>query len=237
MKRFEVPPSMETFADTDPLGDDLLKVAEEGGPEARDALARTWITEGIPLAFRECPAVYDSMRVWLGDVLKVHPKLIGLTGSARFGSSFVASKVGRPFRPGSDLDIFVVSQTLFARYRADFVAWRNDFHSGVERPRSDRERRWWLDNAERVPRNISRGFIDVRFIPARTRYKAAQHTLDTMSNLVRKLAATPRSPSPPRATVRCYESWGALVRQVSLSLQRSGRSFGRLQHRRRTDGR
>ena len=224
MTPFEIPISMETFADTCPPGPDLLRVAYEGGDGACAALARTWISEGIPAAFGQCPAVYDSMRVWLANELHVHPKQIGLTGSARFGSSFVACEAGRPFRRCSDLDFFVVSESLFNAYRADFGTWRDDFRSGKVLP-TDAERRHWKSNAKRVPRNIKRGFIDVYLIPARPRYRMAQHTLDVMSRLVGKLGVTPRSPSPSKASVRCYGDWESLVNQMSLNLKSSGKTY------------
>lgn len=221
MTPFRIPSSMETFTDTCPSGNELLRVAHEGGPGACAALARTWVSEGIPAAFEQCPAVYDSMRVWLADELSVHPKQIGLTGSARFGSSFVARKAGRPFGPCSDLDLFVVSKSLFRAYSANFVAWRDDFRSGKIEPRSSKERGHWEVNARLVPRNMSRGFIDVRFIPSYPQYKMAQRTLDAMFRLKRKLKMTPCSPAPQKASVRCYESWSDLVKQVALSLEHS----------------
>ena len=222
MTPFEIPISMETFADTCPPGPDLLRVAHEGGDGACSALARTWISEGIPAAFEPCPAVYDSMRVWLANELHVHPKEIGLTGSARFGSSFVARKAGCPFGPCSDLDFFVVSEWLFDAYRTDFLAWRDDFRSGRVVPDTPKRQHHWKNNARQVPRNLSRGFIDVNRIPTLRSYETAQQTLDTMSRLVAKLGATPRSPSPKYASVRCYEDWRSLIDQMSLSLKRSG---------------
>lgn len=224
MTPFRIPSSMETFTDTCPSGTELLKVAHEGGPDACAALARTWISEGIPVAFERCPAGYDSMRVWLANELNVHPKQIGLTGSARFGSSFVGHRAGRPFGPCSDLDLFVVSKPLFRAYSANFIAWRDDFCSGMVVP-SNEERVHWPDNAKRIPRNMARGFIDVGFIPARRQYKMAQRTLDTMSRLVRKLTATPCLPSPRKASVRCYEDWESLVKQVALNLEHLSRDY------------
>lgn len=66
--------------------------------------------------------------------------------------------------------------------------------------------------------NINRRFIDVKMIPARPQYQTAQRTLDLMSRLVVKLKVTSRSPSPPKASVRCYESWRSVVKQMSISL-------------------
>lgn len=219
MTPFEVPPSMATFADPRPSACDLLSVAGEGGADACAALARTWITEGIPVAFEQCPAVYDSMRVWLADELKVHAKQIGLTGSARFGFSFVT---GQRFGPRSDLDFFVVSEPLFYAYRDEFSIWHDDFRSGRAVPNNKKEREYWKENARRVPRNLNKKFVDVNRIPSRMPYQTARQTLDAMSRLVRKLAATPCSPSPPKASVRCYRDWKSLVRQMSLNLNNLG---------------
>lgn len=222
MTPFDVPPSMDTFVNTCPSASDLLTVAKEGGSYACAALARTWISEGIPVAFKTCPAVYDSMRVWLADQLSIHAKQIGLTGSARLGSSFVAHKAGQPFGSRSDLDLFIVSETLFVAYCADFFTWRDDFRSGRVTAHNITEQRYWEDNAKEAPRNIKRRFIDVgRRIPSRRRYRTAQHTVNAMFQLVRKLKATPRSPSPVKASVRCYKDWESLVVQVSLSLEHS----------------
>ena len=212
---------MDTFTKVHPSGLDVLTMAYEGGSAACEALARTWITEGVPVAFSKCPAVYDSMRAWLADKLDIYPKQIGLTGSARLGSSFVANKAGRPFGPRSDLDFFLVSEALFTAYCDDFCNWRDDFSSDKVRPNNAKEREHWEENAKNVPTNIKRRFINVWMIPARPRYKTAQHTLDVMSHLVSKLKATPRSPSPARASVRCYENWGSLIKQVAISLKDS----------------
>ena len=226
MTPFEVPHSLETFADTCPSVSDVLAIANKGGSNACAALARTWLSEGIPVVFRDCPAVYDSMRVWLADRLSIHAKQIGLTGSARLGSSFVPKKAGKPFGPSSDLDLYVISETLFAAYRADFFTWRDDFRSGRVTANNAIEQGYWKSNAKETPDNIKRRFIDVgRRIPARRQYKTAQQTLNAMFQLIGKLKATPRSPSPVKASVRCYADWESFVEQVSLSLKYSSKNY------------
>ena len=217
---------METFTETQPSAHEVLRVAHEGGPEAGNALARTWISEGIPAAFEKCPAVYDSMRAWLANELGVHAKEIGLTGSARFGSSFTAKKEGRPFGPYSDLDLFVVSEALFSDLCSDFYAWREDYRAGRAKARSKGERRYWPANATEVPQGIkSRGLIDVFRIPSHTRYRTAQRALSTMYALVLKLRATPCAPSPKRASVRCYKDWDSMVGQMALNLVLNAQSM------------
>ena len=217
MTPFDVPPSLATFT-ARPSGQDVYEAARDGCSDTHLALARTWISEGIPVAFEECPAVYDSMRGWMARELDIHAKQIGLTGSARFGSSFSPRKVGRAFGPSSDLDFFVVSETLFRRCHADFRSWHADYRSLEVKPRNSRQRYYWRANAESVPKNIDRGFIDVSKIPAFPQYETAQRTLDVMSRLVWKLKEASKSPSPARASVRCYDGWTSLLKQMSLNL-------------------
>ena len=218
MTPFDVPPALVTLT-ARPAGREIYAAARDGCGDTHRALARTWISEGIPVVFEECPAVYDSIREWMAGELDIHAKQIGLTGSARFGSSFVRGKLDRAFGSCSDLDFFVVSETLFKRCCADFHSWCEGYRSHEVKP-NYRERDYWRENAKRVPRNINRGFIDVSKIPARRPYKTARRTLDVMSQLVRKLRETPKSPSPRRASVRCYDGWTSLVNQMSLNLER-----------------
>lgn len=217
MKPFDIPGSCADLKSTR-LSAHTLRAAARGGRKARITLAQLWITEGIPFAFADCPAVYDSIRMWLGRELKVHAKQIGLTGSGRHGESINPQEFGRPFDERSDLDFYIVSTELFGAYRCEFFAWLDDYKSGNVAPRGDRERGYWKDNERKVPRNIECGFIDVNRIPARARYSTAQRTLNLMSRLSRKLSNTPHSPSPRRASIRCFENWTGLIDRVSMNL-------------------
>lgn len=218
MKPFDIPGSCADLKSTQ-LSAHTLLAAARGGREARITLAQLWITEGIPFAFADCPAVYDSIRMWIGRELKVHAKQVGLTGSGRHGESINPQKFGQPFGGESDLDFYIVSTKLFSAYRHEFFAWLGDYKSGNVAPHNDRERSYWKDNGRNVPRNIECGFIDVNRIPARDRYSTAQRTLNLMSRLVQKLSNTPHSPSPRRASIRCFENWTSLIDRVSMNLR------------------
>ena len=223
MKPFAVPKSCVDLKCTR-LSAHTLRPAARGGRDARITLAQLWITEGIPFAFTECPAVYDSIRIWLGHELKVHAKEIGLTGSGRHGGSLNPHKFGQPFGKNSDLDFYIVSAKLFSAYRCEFFAWRDDYVSGKVRSHNNHEEGYWKENARWVPVNIKRGFIDVNRIPALDQYITAQSTLDLMSQLVKKLSNTPYSPSLPKASIRCYENWSSLIDQVSINLRQITRA-------------
>ncbi|AUR51906.1 hypothetical protein CUN60_06210 [Aquella oligotrophica] len=81
-------------------------------------------------------------------------------GSARIGQSLKPNQAGKPFDINSDLDLFVVSETLFELMVSDFNIWNSSFLSGMVIPRNNNERIFWSDNSARIPKNIQRGFIN-----------------------------------------------------------------------------
>lgn len=196
----------------------VLEAAYRGGEPARIAFARLWLSEGIPYAFRECPAAYESVRSWLSTWLNVHAKEIGVAGSARLGASLAPNKLGKKFGESSDLDIFIVSSNFFGELREEFRKWSFDFESRQIVARNDRELTFWRDNNARGPKLIDRGFIDQKMIPNLPQYPITKKTSQGMWLLIEKLRITPCAPNPKLASVRCYASWDSFVRQISLNL-------------------
>ncbi len=185
----------------------------------REVLVRLWLTEGIPFAFRDCPAVYDKARAWLGTCLRVCPKEITLVGSARLGFSLARASYGRAFGQESDLDLTIVSESLFREVSQTFENWRSDYETKIVQPPNDRVRALWDDNSRRGIQNVRRGFIDQWMIPNLNQYGLAQKLSQTMWVLQQKLAITPGAPKPKKASVRVYASWRSLVAQVTLNLR------------------
>ncbi len=202
----------------------LLQVAHQGGQVAREAIARLWLSEGIPSVFCICPAIYDSLRCWIAERLEVNVKEIGLVGSAQLGKSLDPKKLGALFADDeSDLDLFIVSRDLFKKLKEDFESWSAD----VEHQRFDfgqfdaekHERRFWKYNLKHNPENIRRGFIDAKKIPAFPNYPTAKKIQKTMEHLILKLKNTKDAPKPKKASIRCYISWDSFVQQNSLNLK------------------
>lgn len=220
MHPFLVPDSIRDLEAPYPSADRLLHAAA-GNRIARADLVQLWITEGIPYAFRDCPGIYASMRAWLGTRLDVHAKQISMTGSGRFGESWVPNKLGTPFGPQSDLDLFLVSSDFFVRVEENFLRWSNEYSRGEVRPRTEQETTYWDDHQRRGPDIIRRGFLDVRMVPTWHRYEIGQHVEDTMWRLKRKLEATPDAPVVRRASVRAYRDMKSLVDQESMNLYRA----------------
>ena len=183
------------------------------------AVARLWLSEGIPFAFRASPALYEEIRTWLASRLGVDPKEITIVGSARLGQSLDPRTLGAPFSAASDLDLTTVSQSLFDRLVADFNAWAADYETGVVHPGNSRERRFWDDNLKRGQDLIGRGFMDSKLVPLRERYGCARLIGQTMYLLLGKLHATSGAPPVSKADIRAYRDWGAYARQMAVSLR------------------
>ena len=222
MKPFKIKYPLQKLVEHYPDPQLLRRVVLEGGEEPRGVIARLWLSEGIPYAFRTCPAIYDTIRCWVGECLEVHPKEISLVGSARLGKSIAPNpkKFGKPYiNNKSDLDLFIISGNLFERLKEDFLNWRCDFESKRIYPGEGELMHHWEENYERVPKNIKRGFITAHMVPARPVYPTAQKIQETMEHLVKRLKNTCNSPHPERASIRCYDSWDSFVQQNLLNLK------------------
>ena len=218
MEPFRIASTLLKLSDPYPDPIALLDAAHKGGEQARIALARLWLSEGIPYAFRDCPAMYESVRSWLSNFLNVHAKEISVIGSARLGASLSPKKLGKPFDSSSDLDIFIVSKDLFDTLREEFRRWSFDFESCRLKASNDLEEGFWRDNNTRGPKLIHKGFIDQKMIPNRQEYPTTKTISQAMWLLVEKLKITQNAPKTKHASVRCYSSWDSFVRQICLNL-------------------
>lgn len=86
-------------------------------------------------------------------------------------------------------------------------------------PRNEREKKYWKDNAARVPYNVARGFIDPYKIPTFNQYPEAQIIANIIYLAHEKLKVTPGAPSIRRVSLRVYNDWGAFTRQLSVNLE------------------
>lgn len=161
MRPFDVSPALESLLEAHLSAEALLSAARAGNRGTRYALARLWLSEGIPHCFKARPGLYESLRGWLGYRLGVDPKEITLVGSGRLGFCLSPGPdLCRPFGEHSDLDLTVVSALMFKRMETTFTRWHADYAGGQVSPRNERERFFWEDNRKRVPSGLARGFID-----------------------------------------------------------------------------
>lgn len=218
MEPFKISPYLLDLTGTYPDIDMLVKAAKNGGDESKIAIARLWLSEGIPFAFQKIPALYESIRTWLGYRLDVNPKEISITGSGRIGKSLSPNKFGKIFDKDSDLDLFIISDYLFEKMKNDFEIWSLDYKEGIVKPK-EYELKYWDDNYSQVPKNIKKGFLNSDRVPNRENYKTIKIINQAMSDLKKKLEKTTNAPLIKKASVRCYKNWDSYVQQMLINLK------------------
>ena len=217
---FEVDSKLRDLLDHHPDADRLKEILLESSRRGREIFVRLWLTEGIPFAFRKCPAIYEDLRGWLGSRLEIHPKEISLLGSARTGFSMARPpEYGRGFSVHADLDFVIVSHELFSRFENTFNEFEEDYLNTTIIPRNEREHVFWKDNLEFGKRNLPLGFFDADKIPYFDKYPISQKVGQTMWVVVKKLEATSEAPKVKKASLRIYKNWQSLIERVSLNLR------------------
>jgi hypothetical protein len=220
MKPFNIPKALDPLIDTYPPLETIVAAIKGGDRDTYAALARLWLSEGIPYCFKNRPIIYEGMRTWLSRQLQVNAKEITLIGSGRLGFSLSPDEnLGRCFGECSDLDMTAISLALFERLGEMFRRWHADYLAGIVSPGFTRQGKYWEDNAMRVPSNLARGFIDSHKIPAFYRYPEAQVIASALYIAREKLKATTGAPRVRRVTLRVFRDWDSFIRQFSVNLQ------------------
>jgi hypothetical protein len=196
----------------------LLKVSlHDMQMHEKKGFIRLWLSEGIPFAFSNTPMLFEIIRVWLAKCLDIHPKMVTLVGSGRIGYSMDPKSFGQPFGDHSDLDFAIISEHLFISLSEEFQQWKKDFAEGVVVAKNYNQKRLWIENCERLPNNIARGFLDVKKIPWLYRYPTAKKIGNTLWKLHKKMEVTKIAPNV-KASIRTYRDWEAFINQKLLSL-------------------
>jgi hypothetical protein len=178
--------------------------------------------EGTPYAFSDVPMLYEIIRAWLSSQLEVNPLEIKLIGSARTGFSMAPPpEFGKPFGSSSDLDIAIVSSSLFLKCKVAFEQWHADYKLGVVSPRNAREKSFWDENMVVGSSSLERGFLDPNKIPTFNRYPIAQSIAQSMWLLKSKLALSPSAPIIRKATIRVYNNWHSFHKLVRTNFNRA----------------
>lgn len=78
-----------------------------------DVLAKVFLLEGLPIVFSDSPMRYLIFREQVADRFKIGYQDVCIVGSAKLGFSPSPHKFGIPFSETSDVDVVVISQSLF----------------------------------------------------------------------------------------------------------------------------
>ncbi len=221
--------SSEWFAQLKTAYPDPADWKTKGQIRKRDVFrfARLWMTEGIPYAFVDKPAVYELAREAFADRLHVHPKEVSISGSGRLGFSLASTKFGKPYVSArSDFDLFLVSAAWFSKLKSDAELFVARFSSGLAAPRNEPERTFWEDNVVRIPDHISRGFVNQAYVPSFDRYPNAQACYAACISFQRIVSAELSAELVRRVSVRVYRDWEAVESQIGGSLVYALRETG-----------
>lgn len=149
---------------------------------------RLHLFEGAPYFLRDKPLVYEMGREWLSCRLDILPKDILVIGSSCIGFSMAPPPdFGRSYTEKSDIDLSIISNSLFERLVNVFIQWKKDYEEGVVSPRMA-EVNYWNANKVTVAKNIERGFIDTYKIP--NRYEQSIKVSDSLWRLGKKIQLT-----------------------------------------------
>lgn len=80
-----------------------------------DVLAKVFLLEGLPFVFSKSPMKYLIFREQVADRFSIGYQDVCIVGSAKLGFSPSAHKFGVPFSETSDVDVVIISSTLFDR--------------------------------------------------------------------------------------------------------------------------
>lgn len=156
---------------------------------------RKHITTGEPAGIEG--AAYFELRQQVADAFKIHPNSVVAVGSSRTG--FSLKNKGdpkaryRPFGSGSDIDVAVVSPSLFQSY------WDAVF--GLVRVNQS----WTLDNGKTFARDLFCGWVTPQHLPTLPRFENARFWTELFDGITRSRICGIR---PVKA--RLYRDWTRL---------------------------
>ncbi|MBC3434005.1 hypothetical protein HU735_01155 [Pseudomonas sp. BW16M2] len=201
-----------------PESHEFKSIIETSSKYDFESLARLWLSEGIPFAFKEQAGVYDEMRFWIASVLGVSSVDVTLQGSGRIGFSMAPHKFGNTFGDSSDFDLSIVDKGLFDRCGDELQDFKKAFESGrIESAAKAKVHR--VDFCKRLDNLIRLGYINTFQAPSLKDYTPTILKIkDTMYRAGEKLKVTPGVPQFTSLNARLYRSWDDLVDRVATNL-------------------
>lgn len=167
---------------------------------------------------------FELLRETLARQLGLDPSDVSLVGSSRLGFSLSPRHPLRPFCPGeSDLDLFVVSESLRQRLKAEYFEGEKFWKSGAVSITEGRCKTL-QGNTQVVRNSLKRGYIDTNKVPVFAPDYVPRKTLDCalilrqIDESLEQLDTVPRL--APTRSVRVYSTWDAAMKQNITNMQR-----------------
>lgn len=90
--------------------------------DSHNIVAKVFLLEGTPYVFSESPMKYVIFREQVAERFSVGSQDVCIVGSAKLGFSTSPNKFGREFKEESDVDVVVISESLF--YQGSFELFK-----------------------------------------------------------------------------------------------------------------
>ena len=172
-----------------------------------------YIFKNIPFFLIKKPLIYHEVCKFISQKLDININDIFLTGSANLGFSLSPDKLCNRYKPlSSDLDFFVISESLFLRLAEDIEIWKKDTTSQTIQKK--------IDDVERMKNKCN--FVDTWHIP--TIYKEVSKCRNTMYQaclLINKLYGEKivSDDGKKSASLRCYKNYQSAIQQISINIE------------------
>lgn len=171
--------------------------------------------DNTPYMFREMPLLYKNIIFYIAEELDLKYHEILLIGSAKTGFSMSPESYGEKFSEERDLDFTIINKRLFEDLKTEFELWENMYMDSSLIPRG-REKEYWDDNLERVPKNLDRGFIDSNKIPNKESFKRVKQINQMLYLILYKLGEYYNIRNK-KASVRVYKNEECFQKQLMLN--------------------
>lgn len=171
--------------------------------------------DNTPYMFREMPLLYKNIIFYIAEELDLKYHEILLIGSAKTGFSMSPESYGEKFSEERDLDFTIINKRLFEDLKIEFELWENMYMDSSLIPRG-REKEYWDDNLERVPKNLDRGFIDSNKIPNKESFKRVKQINQMLYLILYKLGEYYNIRNK-KASVRVYKNEECFQKQLMLN--------------------
>ena len=182
-------PCTEEVKSTYLSADNFIKIYRSIDSELdRKILLRHIVRFNTPYVFRDSPLIYEQIRNYLADRLRLEVSEILIIGSAKTGFSMSTEEYGKVFSEQSDLDFTIVNRDLFKQLQAEYKTWKELYVNDKSvMPKNEIERKYWDENIKVVANNLKRGFVDCRKLPTRKCCPTVMNINDAMWLITERL--------------------------------------------------
>lgn len=90
-----------------------FKVALSDSLQTDQLIVKKYIIHGTPYVFKDDDHKYFDLKYEIATKFKENPECVHMVGSAKLGFSIAPTKLWNSFSEESDIDIAIISRTLF----------------------------------------------------------------------------------------------------------------------------